>query len=234
MLRCLIIDDEPFAVNLLEEYVQQTPFLQLAGKCYNAIEALNFLRGAPVDLLFLDINMPQLSGMQLANLLNQNYQIIFTTAYSEYAVESYELNAVDYLLKPITFERFMKAVQKAIAPHPEPSPPAKEEEAPSNFFVKSGKAVIKLNFAKILYIEALGDYVVFHSSGEKHLVYKRMKELEATLPDFFCRVHNSHIINLNHISKIEDNQVFIGTVALPVSEKYRDHFWQHIQTRLFR
>lgn len=233
MLRCLIIDDEPFAVNLLEAYIQQTPFLQLAGKCYNAIDALHFLRSTPVDLLLLDINMPQLSGMQLAGLLNQNYQIIFTTAYSEYAVESYELNAVDYLLKPITFERFMKAVQKALAARQEPPLPAREEEAPSTFFVKSGKAVVKLNFAEILYIEALGDYVVFHLSSEKHVVYKRMKELETTLPDYFCRVHNSHIINLNHIAKIEDNQVFIGAMALPVSEKYRDNFWRHIQARLF-
>ncbi|MFN7117896.1 MAG: LytR/AlgR family response regulator transcription factor [Saprospiraceae bacterium] len=234
MLQCLIVDDEPFAVNLLEEYIQQTPFLQLAGKCYNAVEALNFLRSNSAHLIFLDINMPQLSGMQLANLLHNEYQIIFTTAYSDYAVESYELNAVDYLLKPITFERFMKAVQKAMATRQESRPLPKEEEADSTFFVKSGKAVVKLDFETIMHVEALGDYVVFHLPDEKHVVYKRMKELENILPDYFCRIHNSHIINLNHISKIEDNQVFISAVALPISEKYRDCFWQHIQARLFK
>lgn len=235
MLRCLIVDDEPYAVNLLDEYIQQTPFLQLAGKCYNAIDALNHLRSKEVDLIFLDINMPQLSGMQLANLLNADYQIIFTTAYSEYAVESYELNAVDYLLKPITFERFIKAVQKAIYIKQEGKTLVKEEDNNANtFFVKSGKAIVKIRLEDIRYIEGLGDYVVFHLPKERHVVYKRMKELEATLPDYFCRIHNSHIVNLNHILKIEDNQVFMDATELPVSEKYREAFWNQIQARLFK
>lgn len=232
-MRCLIIDDEPFAVNLLEAYIQQIPFLQLVGKCYNAIDALNYLRNNEVHLLLLDINMPQLSGMQLANLLNADYQIIFTTAYSEYAVKSYELNAVDYLLKPITFERFIKAVQKARSLRQEATPSAQEVDA-AVFFVKSGKAMVKICLEDIRYIEGLGDYVIFHLLKEKHVVYKRMKELEITLPDYFCRIHNSHIVNLNHILKIEDNQVFIGVLALPVSEKYRESFWNRIEARLFK
>lgn len=235
-MKCLIVDDEPYAVDLLTEYIQQTPFLQLVGKCYNAIEALSFLQNQEVDLIFLDINMPQLSGMQLAGLLTDKYQIIFTTAYSEYAVESYELNVIDYLLKPITFERFIKSVQKARNLINEDKPIVNKIEPPTNttFFVKTGKAVVKLCFEDIYYIEALGDYVVFHLQNEKHVVYKRMKELEATLPEQFCRIHNSYIVNMNHIAKIEDKQVQIGIIELPVSEKYHPDFWEKVQARLFK
>ncbi|MDX1939211.1 MAG: LytTR family DNA-binding domain-containing protein [Saprospiraceae bacterium] len=235
-MKCLIVDDEPYAVDLLTEYIQQTPFLQLAGKCYNAVEALSFLQKKEADLIFLDINLPQLSGMQLAGLLADKYQIIFTTAYSEYAVESYELNAIDYLLKPITFERFIKSAQKARSILNENKIPNNKTEEPTNaaFFVKTGKAVVKLCFEKIHYIEALGDYAVFHLQNEKHVVYKRMKELEATLPEQFCRIHNSYIVNMNHIIKIEDKQIYIGSNELPISEKYHFDFWERVQARLFK
>ncbi len=235
-MRCLIVDDEPYAVNLLAEYIEQTPFLVLAGKCYNAIEALNQLEKNEIDIIFLDINMPKLSGMQLAGLFKEEYQIIFTTAYSEFAVESYELNAVDYLLKPITFERFIKAVQKArnARKQKKSSPDSPSENSDATFYVKSGKALIRLDFDEIRYMEALGDYVVFHLAQERHAVYKRMKELEATLPEQFCRIHNSYIVNMNHISKIEDKQAHVGQVKLPISEKYHDDFWEKVQARLFK
>lgn len=235
-MKCLIVDDEPYAVNLLAEYIEQTPFLELVGKCYNAIEALNYLENIKIDIIFLDINMPKLSGMQLAGLLKEDYQIIFTTAYSEFAVESYELNAVDYLLKPITFDRFIKSVQKARSARQERKalPSFTAESSDSTFFVKIGKAVIKLDFDEVRYIEALGDYVVFHLEQERHVVYKRMKELEATLPEQFCRIHNSYIVNLNHIVKIEDKQVHIGLMELPVSEKYQSEFWERVHARLFK
>lgn len=231
-MKCLIVDDEPYAVNLLEEYIQQTSYLQLVGKCYNALEALAFLQSQEAELIFLDINMPQLSGIQLAGLL-QDHKIIFTTAYSEYAVKSYELNAIDYLLKPITFERFVKAVQKArqeSKPTNEPVP----DSGDTTIFVKSGKAIIKIELSAIRYIEALGDYVAFHLENEKHAVYKRMKDLEATLPEQFCRIHNSYIVNMQHIAKIEDKLVHIKQTELPISEKYHDDFWAKVQARIFR
>lgn len=231
-MKCLIVDDEPYAVNLLEEYIQQTTYLKLAGKCYNAVEALTFLQKEEADLIFLDINMPHLSGIQLAGLLT-DYKIIFTTAYSKYAVESYELNAVDYLLKPITFERFVKAVQKA-AQENKPTTGFALKPSDSTIFVKSGKAVIKIELTQIRYIEALGDYVAFHLENEKHAMYKRMKDLETTLPEQFCRIHNSYIVNMQHIAKIEDKLVHIKQTELPISEKYHDDFWAKVQARVFR
>lgn len=147
-MHCLIVDDEPLAIKLLEEYIQQVPYLSLSGKCYNVVEALEFLSNQPADLLFLDINMPQLTGMQLAAVLPADQQIIFTTAYSDYAVESYSRNAVDYLLKPITFERFLQGVQKAKRPS---NGQEYTQEAP--FFIKTGKSIVKIAFTEVLYIE---------------------------------------------------------------------------------
>jgi two-component system, LytTR family, response regulator len=235
MISCLIADDEPLAVQLLEDYIRQTDFLLLSHKCYNAMEALRFLKTNTVDLLFLDINMPKLTGMELASLLSPHQKIIFTTAYSEYAVQSYEKNAVDYLLKPVTFERFMKAAVKAeklfAAEKTEVSNTISSADTAS-VFIKSGKAIIKVAFDKIIFIEGLKDYVTFYTVDEKVVVYKRMKELEETLPANFIRIHNSYIINSHHINKVEDNHVFTGTERIPVSEKYREYFLQKITNRL--
>ena len=227
-LSCMIVDDEPYAVSLLEEYVIQVPYLQLAHKCYNAIEALDFLKNGQVDLIFLDINMPQLSGMQLSSLFPADQLFIFTTAYSEYAVESYEKNAVDYLLKPITFDRFLKAVNKVLKLQQSPA----DKKTESVLFLKTGKTIVQLQYDDIWFIEGLKDYVVFHTSGGKHIAYKRMKELEENLPLQFCRVHNSYIINRKHIQKIEDNQVCIMDNRIPVSDKYRDSFFEKVNHRL--
>jgi two-component system, LytTR family, response regulator len=234
-INCLIIDDEPLAVNLLQQYVEGVPYLSLAGKCYTAIEALSFLHQHKVDLLFLDINMPKLTGIELAKTLAPQQKIIFTTAYSEYAVESYELNAVDYLLKPVTFDRFIKAVNKAVeffrVSEEEQSlvlPPRQEQHV----FIKSGKSIVQLFFSQILFIEGLKDYVSFHTAEGKHVVYKRMKELELILPADFLRVHNSFIINKRHVRRIEDHQVFIGNEMIPVSEKYRESFYGAINKNL--
>ena len=234
-ITCLIIDDEPLAVNLLQQYVEAVPYLQLAGKCYNALEALPFLHRNKVDLLFLDINMPRLSGIELAKTLSAQQKLIFTTAYSEYAVESYDLNAIDYLLKPVTFDRFLIAVNKAVdffkVNETEQHFVVPDQEM-EQFFIKSGKAMVQISFRDVLYIEGLKDYVVFHTENAKHLVYKRMKELEAILPDHFFRVHNSFIINRQHVTRIEEHQVHIRSEKLPVSEKYRDLFYHSIQKNI--
>src|SRR5688572_21348486 len=225
-ISCIIVDDEPYAGNLLEEYIQQVPYLRLEKKCLTAMEALSFLQNHSIDLVFLDINLPQLSGMQLAHILPQNQKVIFTTAYTSYAVESYAINAIDYLLKPITFERFIKSVEKVHGAAK--SRPAEQ----GNFFIKSGKAMIKVSAAEVYYIEGLKDYVVFRLEKEKHIVYKKMKELEAILEKNFMRVHHSFIVNTNHIKKIEDNQVHILDQRISISEKYRESFMSFIKNKL--
>lgn len=229
---CLVIDDEPYAVNLLQEYISQVPYLQLAHKCYNALEALEFLKTNTADLIFLDINMPHLSGMQLARVLPPSQALIFTTAYTEFAVESYEQNALDYLVKPITFERFLKAVQKAVRVLPTLEPALITHPGAKKLFLKTGKAMVQVAYEDVLFIEGLKDYVLFHTREGKHIVYKRMKELEETLPDNFSRVHLSYIVNRDHIQRIEDNHVYIGAQRISVSDKYRESFLVKINKRL--
>jgi two-component system, LytTR family, response regulator len=235
MITCLIIDDEPLAVQLLEDYIAQTEGLQLSYKCYNAMEALVFLKSNEVDIIFLDINMPKITGMELSSILPETQKIIFTTAYSEYAVESYEKNAVDYLLKPITYERFVIAIKKVEKLlDAEKSSTTNTIAATDNYFifVKVGKAIVKTAFADIRFIEALKDYVSFNTAKEKLVAYKRMKDLEESLPSNFVRIHNSYIINCNHIYKVEDNHVHICDSRLPISEKYRDVFFEKINRQI--
>ncbi|WP_315821854.1 LytTR family DNA-binding domain-containing protein [Paraflavitalea speifideaquila] len=232
-INCLVIDDEPYAVNLLEEYIHQVPYLQLMHKCYNALEALNYLKQGRPDLIFLDINMPHLSGMQVATLLPADQPFIFTTAYAEFAVDSYEKNAIDYLLKPITFERFLRAVNKVAKLSTAPATLSSGTTAGTQkLFLKTGKAIVQVDYDDVLLIEGLKDYVVFHTKEGKHVVYKRMKDLEETLPANFSRVHLSYIINRHHIRRIEDNHVFIGAERIPVSEKYREVFLSRINKGL--
>lgn len=231
-MNCLVIDDEPYAVNLLEEYISQVPYLHLLHKCYHALEALDYLKKNQADLLFIDINMPHLSGMQLANLLQPGQLFIFTTAYSEFAVESYEKNAVDYLVKPITFERFLKAVIKASKLYNQSPEEASTGPATQKLFLKTGKAIVQVEYHDVLLIEGLKDYVIFHTREGKHIVYKRMKDLEETLPPNFSRVHLSYIINRDHIQRIEDNHVSIGSERIPVSDKYRESFLLTINKRM--
>lgn len=231
-IRCLIVDDEPLAVNLLEQYIAQVPFLSLSGKCYNAMEALTFLHKNEVDLVFLDINMPKLSGLEIAGSLSSQL-IIFTTAYSQHAVESYEKDAVDYLLKPITFDRFVRAVNKACnLLKKNAAEPSASQQPERVFYIKSGKSIVKINLDDVLFIEGLKDYVSFYTADSKHVVYKRMKELEDVLPANFSRVHNSFIVNRDHIERIEQNQVFIKEHEIPVSEKYKEAFFQQVNFRM--
>lgn len=233
MTTCIIVDDEPYAVKLLEEYIKQLTYLQLKAKCYNALEALEYLKNNTADIIFLDINMPQLSGMQLANLFPAQQKFIFVTAYADFAVESYEKNAIDYLMKPVTFERFLKAVQKATAIQKEEN---SRQETVNNdqqsYFIKSGKTFIAVELRDILFIEGLKDYVLFHTKHTKHITYKKMKDLQETLPKYFSRVHNSYIVNTKHIEKIEDNHVFINKERIPMSDKYKEAFLQVIAGKL--
>lgn len=224
-LTCLIIDDEPNAGKLLQDYIDKVPYLTLKATCFDAMEALEFLRHSQADLIFLDINMPGLSGIELINILPRQQRVIFTTAYSEYALESYEYNVIDYLLKPITFKRFMTAVSKAAAG----MPPALQTEA--YMFVKSDKQMIRINFSDITYFEALKEYICVHTKDQKIITYKRMKELLEKLPDQFTRIHNSYIVNGDHISKVEGNFVLIGKLSLPIGISYKESFTEFIQLR---
>jgi two-component system, LytTR family, response regulator len=224
MITCMIVDDEPNAVELLEDHIRKVPRLSLTHKCYDAFEALQVLQSNKVDLIFLDIQMPGLTGMELASFLQKEQRIIFTTAYANYALEGYEYNAIDYLLKPVTFKRFAQAINKALLTF---------VTAEADYiFVKSGKQIVKLAYEQILFIEALKEYVSIALPNEKVLAYKRMKELEEQLPAGFLRVHNSYIVNIQHIDKIVDNQVVIGHVKIPVSASCKPQLLELINKRL--
>lgn len=240
-LRCLIVDDEPNAVNLLEMLIEQNTSWQLLGKCYDAREALTFLKTSPIDLIFLDINMPQLSGMEMASLLPADTRIVFTTAYSEYAAESYSFQTIDYLLKPITLRRFYSSLQKIEAyfsmlegqkqPPASPAPPTLPAE--DYFFIKSGRTLNKVLLKDILYFEGEKEYARLVSTQDKILIYKRLKDIEEQLSPAFTRVHNSYIVNVARVDSIRDNHIFIGARQIPISEKFRESFMNIIQKKTF-
>jgi len=244
-LRCLIVDDEPNAVSLLEMFIGQNTSWDLLAKCYDAREALTFLQTHAVDLIFLDINMPHLTGMEMAALLPPSTRIVFTTAYSEFAAESYGFPTIDYLLKPITLKRFYAALQKIEAcfghlaspaevpakAGPPPSPPSTAED--EYFFVKSGRALQKILLKDILYFEGEKEYVRVVTPVHKLLVYRRLKDIEEQLSASFARVHNSYIVNIARLESIRDNQVFVGGKQIPISEKFREAFMNRIKERVF-
>ncbi|HKK76686.1 MAG TPA: LytTR family DNA-binding domain-containing protein [Saprospiraceae bacterium] len=244
---CIIVDDEPLARNLLSEYVQKVPELELMKAFGNPLEALNFLREKPVDILFLDIQMPELTGISLLKILQNKPAVILTTAYSQYAIESYEHDVTDYLLKPITFERFIKSVEKAkqqldtsAKPSEAPSPSSAdktEEESqsdPSFIFVKDGRKLVKVNLADIQYIEGMKDYVRIHTQDRKITSLQRLKALEEELPSKqFIRVHHSYIVGVAWIEEIERERIFIGKHIIPVSDTYRKPFQEFIENQQF-
>lgn len=244
---CIIVDDEPLARNLLSEYVHKVPELELMKAFGNPLEALNFLREQSVDILFLDIQMPELTGISLLKILQHKPAVILTTAYSQYAIESYEHDVTDYLLKPITFERFIKSVEKAkqqldtsARPSEAPSfsPTDKtEEESPSDpsfIFVKDGRKLVKVNLADIQYIEGMKDYVRIHTQDRKITSLQRLKALEEELPSKqFIRVHHSYIVGVAWIEEIERERIFIGKHIIPVSDTYRKAFQEFIENQQF-
>jgi DNA-binding LytR/AlgR family response regulator len=234
-LNCIIIDDEPDAIALLELLIKQSTTWVLKAKCYDALEALAFLKTHQVDFIFLDINMPKLTGMELATLLPARTKIVFTTAYSEYAVESYSFRTIDYLLKPITLKRFLASVEK-IEQHflkPVPEYLQTAEQGPEFFFVKSGKTLRKILLKDILYFEGEKDYVRLATSQEQMLIYRRLKDMEEQLKPPFIRVHNSYIINYEHLNKIEDNHIYIADKRISISEKFKERFMEVINKNKF-
>jgi DNA-binding LytR/AlgR family response regulator len=229
------VDDEPNAVNLLEVLIGQTTEWQLLAKCLNALDAISFLKGNAVDLIFLDIEMPLLSGMELAGLLPADTAIVFTTAYKEHAAESYSFNTIDYLLKPVTLKRFIASTKK-IEHYFQTRLPAERKDTADDdgyFFVKTGTELRKILLNEILYFESQKEYVKIVTSKFEVLTYRRLKDIEAQLKPPFTRVHNSFIVNIRQVSKIQAGAVHIGEKQIPVSEKFRDELMAIIQKRTF-
>ena len=235
-MNCLAIDDEPLALNIIEDYAEKVPYLNLVGKCTNAFEALNLMQQHKIDLIFLDIEMPHLSGIDFLQSIEKRPYIIFTTAYPDYAVQGFELNAADYLLKPIEFNRFLKAVNKvyglynlqredtvnvAAAPHHEI-----HSTTPDYLLIKVEYATVKVEFNSILYIEGLKDYVKINTGGKPLLTKSTMKNIEEKLPsNMFTRVHKSFVVNLARIESIENNRILINDRRIPIGSQYKNSFF---------
>jgi len=233
-LNCVIIEDEPLARNLMTEYVRKVPELNLLNAFSNPLEALEALRTLSVDLLFLDVQMPEITGISLLKVLKKRPLVVLTTAYSEYALEGYELDVADYLLKPITFERFLKSVDKIMQRlNAEPKPVVTTTEnapTPTFVFVKDGTKLVKIQLNEILYVEGLKDYVTIHTTHQKITTLQRMKALEEQLPaDKFIRIHNSFIVALNAIDVVQKNEVEIKGTSLPIGDTYKKSFREFIE-----
>ena len=215
-IRCLVVDDEELARALLESYIAKLDFLELAGSAEGPVEAMNLMRETKVDLLFLDIQMPEIKGTDFAKMITAETQIIFTTAYSEYALEGFELNALDYLLKPITFERFLKAVNKAKFT-------GTTKITEETITVKSGYDLYKLKYNEIRYIESDSEYVIYHTVDKRIMSNQSLKTLEKTLPNsLFIRVHRSYMINKNFVTRLKGRDLLLSEVVIPVSDSYYD------------
>lgn len=242
-LSCVVIDDEPLAVSLLESYVVKTPFLTLAGKYNSALAAMAELTNHPVDLLFLDIQMPELNGMEFSKVLPSTTRIIFTTAFEQYAVESYKVNALDYLLKPICYADFLQAANKALAwfqmarKEKTDEPLSSEPALPSRsetIFVRSEYRLVKIALDQVLYIEGLKDYVKIMLVDEPKpiLSLMSMKAMEDLLPaSRFFRVHRSFIVNLDNIKVIERNRIVFGKTYIPISDNCKQRFFDQLGRR---
>lgn len=236
-IRCLAVDDEPLALDIIESYISKLPYLQLVKTCSSATEAMQVLQEEQVDLMFLDIEMPELTGIQFLNILKHQPLIIFTTAYPDYALEGFNQGAVDYLLKPIPFDRFLKAVTKAqerlqhngkSAETPGAKPPAIPEQ--DFMFVKADYKTIRVDFKDILWIEGLKDYIIIQTKDQKIITLLSMNKMMEKLPDSkFLRVHRSFIMSLQKIDSIEKSRIRIGSKELPIGEVYRDQFLKWVE-----
>lgn len=227
MIKTLIVDDEPLAQDIIETYVNQLPNLELVAKCSDAIAANQVLQNNEVDLIFLDIQMPQLTGIEFMKSLSNPPLVVFTTAYSEYAVEGFEMDAVDYLLKPISIDRFMKAVNKVEDRLKDKQGGANMSVNEDHFFVKADKKLVKVNFNDILYIEGLKDYVIIRQEEGRVITLQTMKSLESKLPaNNFKRIHRSYIVNTTKINALVGNMVEIKEKGenknIPVGKIYRE------------
>ncbi len=243
MIRCLAVDDEAYAVKIIADYISKVPFLTPAGTTTSAIEALSLVQQGGIDLVFLDIQMPDLTGIQFLKLCGSKCKVILTTAYPEYALEGYEHDVIDYLLKPIPFDRFLKAAQKAynqlqpavaaapqvVTPVPTAAAPAPEADY---MFIKgdSKNKFLKVSYDDVLYIEGLKNYVSVFTPGQRLVTYQTLRDLEEQLPKPpFFRVHKSYIVSIDQIRMIDGHTIYIQDQAIPIGETYRDEFYKLIR-----
>lgn len=230
-LTCIIIDDEPLARKGLREYIGDVEFLHLSGEFDNPLRATDVLMNGKIDLIFLDIQMPKITGMEFLKTLVNPSLVIFTTAYPQYAVDGFELNAVDYLLKPFSFERFWKAVIKARtlleAAKGSPLQPLIVEA--EHFFIKTDNKLVKMNYSDILYVEALQNYIAVHTLSKKFITYLTFKSVEESLPQhIFLKVHKSYLVALSKIESIEGNEIIIGQHHIPISRNMKEGVMERI------
>lgn len=225
-MKVLIVDDEPLAQEILVSYIGKFPEIQLIATCNNAIEAKEILNNEAVDLILLDIQMPKISGIEFLKTLDNPPMIILTTAFSDYALDAYALNVIDYLLKPISFERFAKAIKKALQQLAQETSTTVSADF---IFVKADKKLIKVFFKDLRYIEGLKDYVILHVDNKRIVTLQTMKSLETKLPSaIFMRIHRSYIINIGNIDVLEGNSIHIGNKMIPIGKNYKEMLLQII------
>jgi len=224
ILQCIVVDDEPIARDIVISYINQVPYLKLASSCNDAFEAMEIVKERNIDLMFLDINMPRLSGLSMLRTLKTAPDVIITTAYSEYALEGFELSVTDYLLKPFSFERFVQATEKVIKKRHEPIAISNIPSETDNYiFIKSDKKQIKIDINEIRFIESYGNYVNIYTSNEKVITKQTLSDFEKQLPlNAFIRIHKSYIVSYSHIKYMEGNLISIGEKKLPIGKVYRD------------
>ena len=237
-LNCLIVDDEPLAVELLEAYVKRTPFLELKGAFTNAFDALALLEKETLDLLFLDIQMPELNGLELSRLVGTQVKVIFTTAFEQYAVEGFKVDALDYLLKPISYPEFLRAAHKALRwkETAEAASSLEVREIADALFVRSGNKFVKVQLSHILYIEGMQDYVKIYldDNSQPVVTLNTMKDFEESLSFPFLRIHRSYIINFDKVTMVERNRVFLGGTYVSVSDTYKEQFLEQINRKTLK
>ena len=219
-MHAIAIDDEPQALEVIRLLSEKVPFLSLKASFTDAMEALVYLQNNAVDLIFLDIRMPDISGLDWARGLTNPPLIIFTTAFSEYAAESYELQAVDYLVKPIAFNRFLKAVNRAAQ--------LKQQEKATFTFLKSGHQYVRIDFDQLQYVQGATNYVDFFTTTDKITVRMKLSEAVELVPDSFVQVHRSYLVNLQHVKRVEHNHVIIGDVKIAIGKSWRDEFMERL------
>ena len=233
IIHCIIVDDEPIAREILENHLQKIETIEVSATCKNAVEAFNAINSNKIDVIFLDINMPEISGLSFARSINKNIKIIFTTAYREYAIDGFDLKAVDYLLKPISFERLLQAVNKYLNENIVINTDEKKEltiEKSEFIFVRSARKMIKINFSEINYIESLGDYLKIHLANKIVITRETITSIEVKLPqNDFLRIHRSFIISINQITSFTNEFVEINDKAIPISRSYKKVVLQRLE-----
>ena len=228
-MSCLIIDDEPIARNILRDYISRDERLNLVGSYKSAGEALKEIGSKQSLLIFLDINMPKISGFEMLRSMPQHPLVIFTTAFREFALEGFDMNAIDYLLKPFSFERFLQAVNKAYLVFCSQQPEPRAATSRDDIFVKSEGKLVRINIDDIYFIEALREYVKLVTSNGNFITYQSMQALQEKLPEeHFFRIHRSYIVSLPHVQMIEGNMVYVNKIPLPISRNYKDEFMERM------